>query len=449
MTIKTNDNFFGNYEQDKKLAKNREKEFSLTLSDYVAKGGKFLSFLPDSQGKYDDLIISTRMQDDGLCVQTGNFIGSFSHNGIDIEINSRFSNKFLERMLNFANDIYIDDVSIGKSIDAKENLSKIIIYYLFIQTLECAFLLGLPKEYKDKSYHEAKVMGKVDVAKFIKNDIPFAGKISSANRERQDIGDIVLVLHKALKIVQKEAKGLIRPVVNALNYLSEIRESRLVTPNVVHNALNSKALHNPIYAPYKKVLEYAKLIIENEDAGTKSNGKQNLGFLVDVAELFEIYMCKLLQKEFKDWSVTSPKIELYKDNFFERKIIPDIVMSNSDKVLVFDTKYKRMNMRGKDQYGLGDVDRNDFFQINTYMSYYKNQGKNIVAGGLLYPMEKFSRDRCHSHSWFGNLNTKFIVDGIELVNLNESSIEEIKIKENEFISRVKEYIYQFKDIKLS
>ena len=433
MAIVTNDNFFGNYEQNKKLQKKEKTEFSLTLSEYVANGGKFLSFLPDSQGKDDELIISTRMQDDGLYVQTGNFIGSFSHNGIDIEINSRFSNKFLERMLNFANDIYIDDVSLGKSIDAKENLSKIVIYYLFIQALERAFLLGLPKEYKGKNYHEAKVMGKVDMAKFIKKDVPFAGKISSTNRERQDISDIVLVLHKALKIIQKESKKLIKPVINTLSYLNEIREPRLVTPNVIYNALNSKALHNPIYAPYKKVLEYAKLIIENEDAGTKSNGKQNLGFLVDVAEL--------LQKEFKDWSVNSPKIELYKDKFFARKIIPDIVMSSGDKVLVFDTKYKRMNMRGKDQYGLGDVDRNDFFQINTYMSYYQNQGKNVIAGGLLYPMDKFSRDVCHSHSWFENLNTKFIVDGIELTNLNEPSIDDIKIKENEFISRIKEYIY--------
>ena len=441
MAIVTNDNFFGNYEQDKKLQKKEKSEFSLTLSDYTANGGKFLSFLPDSKEKEDELIISTKKQDDGLYVQTGNYIGSFSHNDIDIEINSRFSNKFLERMLNYANDIYIDDVSLGKSVDAKENLSKIIIYYLFIQTLERAFLLGLPKEYKDKNYHEAKVMGKVDVAKFIKSDIPFAGKISSTNRERQDMGDIVLLLHKALKIVQKESKELIKPVINTLSYLNEIREPRLVTPNVVHNALNSKALHNPIYAPYKKVLEYASLIIENEKADIKGTGKQNLGFIVNVAELFEIYMRKLLQKEFKDWSMASPKIELYKDNFFARKIIPDIVMSSGDKVLVFDTKYKRMNMQGKDQYGLGDVDRNDFFQINTYMSYYQNQGKTVVVGGLLYPMDKFSKDRCHSYSWFGNLNTKFIVDGIELANLNESSIEEIKIKENEFISRIKEYIY--------
>lgn len=120
MAIVTSDNFFGNYEQGNKLTKKEKKEFILTLSDYVAKGGKFLSFLPDSQSKDDEMIISTKTQDDGLYVQTGNFIGSFSHNDIDIEIHSRFSNKFLERMLNFANDIYIDDVSIGKSIDAKE-----------------------------------------------------------------------------------------------------------------------------------------------------------------------------------------------------------------------------------------------------------------------------------------------------------------------------------------
>ena len=128
MAIVVNDNFCGNYEQDKKLQKKEKTEFSLTLSDYTAKGGKFLSFLPDSKEKEDELIINTRMQDDGLYVQTGNFIGSFSHNGIDIEISSRFSNKFLERMLNFANDIYVDDVSLGKSIDTKKNLSKIVIY---------------------------------------------------------------------------------------------------------------------------------------------------------------------------------------------------------------------------------------------------------------------------------------------------------------------------------
>ena len=42
-------------------------------------------------------------------------------------------------------------------------------------------------------------------------------------------------------------------------------------------------------------------------------------------------------------------------------------MIKDKDVIVFDTKYKKMQMRDRYKNG-GDVDRNDFFQINTYMS---------------------------------------------------------------------------------
>jgi 5-methylcytosine-specific restriction enzyme subunit McrC len=44
---------------------------------------------------------------------------------------------------------------------------------------------------------------------------------------------------------------------------------------------------------------------------------------------------------------------------------------------------------------MGDLDRNDFFQINTYMSHYQNHQSNynLIAGGLLYPIgEEFNQD---------------------------------------------------------
>ncbi|SFV71608.1 hypothetical protein MNB_SV-13-1275 [hydrothermal vent metagenome] len=161
--------------------------------------------------------------------------------------------------------------------------------------------------------------------------------------------------------------------------------------------------------------------------------------MVNVAELFEIYVTKLLQKEFPDWSVSSPKIELYTNQFFARKIIPDIVMIKDNDVMVFDTKYKRMLFRGRYENG-GDLDRNDFFQINTYMSYYKNQGYNVKVGGLLYPMgKKFNQDECYSDSWFNNSETKFIVDGIEL-SVDKINIDDIVKSEMTFIDRIKELI---------
>ena len=166
--------------------------------------------------------------------------------------------------------------------------------------------------------------------------------------------------------------------------------------------------------------------------------------MINVAELFEIYVSKLLQRNFPDWSISSPKIPLYETNFYSRKIIPDIVMEKDDAVIVFDTKYKRMRFQGKNTNGLGDVDRNDFFQINTYMSYYQKQQKNLLGGGLLYPLsETFKATESHSEYWLStkNIKTWFVIDGIE-VNDSKMKIDTLIENEKAFINRIKELAAQ-------
>jgi len=318
-----------------------------------------------------------------------------------------------------------------------------------VQKLEKAFLLGLPKSYRSVQHHEMKLKGRIDINRFIKHDIPFQGKISSVARERQEIQEIVDVLHKAVSIIDREeksGKGAIstKNISHIKAHLKQHRSNQFVSNEQIQKALSSKALQNPIFAPYKKVLEYAKLIINHDrlEEDYKKSNKETFGFLVNVAELFEIYITKLLQKEFPDWGVSSPKIELYENLFYARKIIPDIVMQKDNQVLVFDTKYKRMKMDGRGQFGAGDLDRNDFFQINTYMTYYQQQKLDVIAGGLLYPMESgFNEDHCHSQHWLGNSTTKFIVDGIELHDLQDSDANEpifknIQERERQFINRV-------------
>jgi len=90
-----------------------------------------------------------------------------------------------------------------------------------------------------------------------------------------------------------------------------------------------------------------------------------------------------------------------------------------------------------------DVDRNDFFQINTYMNFYNNQNQyDLIAGGLLYPIEaKFDKDKCYSNTWLGNNAVQFVVDGIDLDNLeyneaDEDAMDKIKQSETEFIARI-------------
>jgi len=439
----------------------------INLNNYQAKSpnNTFFSFFKDEEKKNtkneDDLIISIKKDSEGnYLAQTGNYVGKFVWNGLKIDIKSRFSNVFLERMLNFANDIFLDDVSItGNKVKENFDISKYIIYYMFVQNLEKAFLLGLPKSYKSIKHHEVKLKGKIDINRFIKNDIPFQGKVSSVSREQKEIEEIINTLYKAVQIIDsnndRNNKNFTKNISHIKTHLKQHRSNNYVSNETINKAFKSKALQNPIFAPYKKVLEYARFIINGNNIEEKADGKaKTYGFIINVAELFEIYVRKLLQKEFPSWCVESPKIALYEDMFYSRKIIPDIIMKKDNDVMVFDTKYKKMLMRGTKE-GVWDLDRNDFFQINTYMSYYQNmkynnKNYNIVAGGLLYPIEKSfkeNKNRCYSQTWFGNTNTKFIIDGIDLSNLigaqdDENKFTPISKREQKFIDGIKELISQ-------
>lgn len=436
---------------DKKFI--REK-LEINLNDYQTKSpnNTFFSFFKDEEKKAikneDDLIISIKKDGENYLAQTGNYVGKFVWNGLEIDIKSRFSNTFLERMLNFANDIFLDDVSItGNKVDKDFDISKYIIYYMFVQNLEKAFLLGLPKAYRSIEHHEMKLKGKIDINKFIKYDIPFQGKISSVSREQKEIQEIIDVLYKAVKIIDKNNKAFLKNISHIKTHLKQYKSNNYVSNETINRALKSKALQNPIFAPYKKVLEYARFIINGNNIEEKKDGAQEtFGFIINVAELFEIYITKLLQKEFSDWYVESPHLRLDekfgKTYLYSRKIIPDIVMIKDKNVIVFDTKYKKMYFNYIKGNGV-DVDRNDFFQINTYMSYYQNQNYNVKIGGLLYPIEKSFKENkyiCHSETWFGNLNTKFIVDGIDLSDLKEdkeNKFSQLAKREQKFIEGIK------------
>lgn len=455
--INTVDNYFSelgstgryNIEYGKEDLKRLGKGVEINIHDYLKyKNNQVLSFL-NPGGKSEklsdsDTIISIKTSQEANTnpiVQTGNFVGRFFWDGLEFNIRSRFPDVFLKRMLNFANDVYLDDVDIsGKMSDKNDfDVSKFILFYLFVQSLDKAYLLGLPKHYVNVSHHDLTLKGKIDLNRYINKDIPFLGRISTTSREQQEEQAIIDVLYASISIIESCNILNTDHIAHVKRQLRENRTKMPVSKVTVDKALSSKSLNNPIFSEYRKVLEYAKIILQNDQLEeSKTNDKKYYGFVIDVAELFEIYISKLLKKEFKDWMIDSPVITTYQDQFFKRRIIPDIVMKRGKDVIVFDTKYKRMRMIGSEySTSMGDVDRSDFFQINTYMSYFSNQGLNVILGGLLYPMEEFNQTRCHADGWFGNTNTKFIVDGVE-VSLD--GIDDFYSIETNFVNRVSQLL---------
>lgn len=393
----------------------------------------------------DNIVLQIINNNDELIIKTGNFVGVIFTQGISVEIDSRFGKYFLQRMLNFANNIFLGDIEqSGYKKSSNTNPFKFIISYLFIQSLEKAWVKGFPKSYITQSDRGLKLKGSVDINELIKKDIPYSGKISFKYRNQQNVNEIVNVLYKAVSKVKSSYPNVINSNIhNITQDLAIDRTLTFVNRALIQKAQKHKSLQNSLYADYKIALNYAELIIEdlNEIDETDTDLKTT-GYLIDISKLYELYLEKLLKNNLPDFNVSGQtEIISYHQSAYIRKLIPDLVLTNkvTGDVAVFDAKYKTLRLNKEDY--RKDIDRTDFFQIHTYMGYY---GNNIKIGGLIYPTTGAeSDDLLPVEKLFGNhsSNNCFTIDGINtgINNDGDMFMSYTSIIENErsFIERFK------------
>ncbi len=434
---------------------------NLTLADFLKKSpdNTLIPIIPHLKVKKreeDEFIISINREDleDNkykFNVRTGNYIGKITWKNVDIEIGSRFSEVLLNRMLNVADDIFLSDVTIKVQKQTnKTEFIKRIIGHLFLQKLSKASLLGLPSSYQTVNYHDIKVHGNVDFNRFINKDIPIKGNISSKTRERLLVPEIMVVLSNALDSIEEIfGTGITGKLSEVRNTLKQETKKTRVTMEIFRRATNHKSLSNPIYASFKSILDYAGILLELDHYDLSGKGNKHAGsYLLNIADLWEVYLEKLLRHTLSadGWTVNAQEeLNLYENSFYSRHMYPDLVLRHDDgRVAVFDAKYKRMKFQGKIGISEGDVDRSDFYQIHSYMSFYQKESKDkLVAGGLLYPIDSDwendwpNKKSPYSEEWFGGKGT-FIVDGIaNLGKLDEVKQEELSNQEKAFIDRIK------------
>jgi 5-methylcytosine-specific restriction enzyme subunit McrC len=377
-------------------------------------------------------------QEKEYIVQTGLYAGVLFYKGCKINITTKYGDAFLKRMLNFVNDIYVDNEQIKAKKDNAENQFLFIIAYLFIQALEKAAVLGLPQQYNKHQERSHKVRGSIDFNDYLKRDIPFQGKLTSTFRERMYVQEIVDVLYLALRKLERLFGKEIHSRLLGLNQLLKQNHSgQFACYATIQKAKAHQSINNPMYNGFKKVLEYAEIILLDKDL-MPDNDKQQLsttGYLFDIAELYELYLENLLSRNFSEWSVSGQEeLRIYQQQFYNRSMFPDLVMKHrtSGKVVVFDAKFKKMDMRN------ADIDRSDLHQIHSYSGYYRN---NLVASGLIYPLSKeINTENAYSKSIYGNNinDIAFIIDGIFVKD--EHTIKDVINNEQAFIIRIKKII---------
>ena len=391
----------------------------------------------------------------------GRYIGiahlSIGKQKVEISIRPRFGENFL---LALVEDVYNIKSPIQDAEDRIENsnewfsaLLQILRRKIWIDKCAKANRYGLPRRTVKHEHKGVALHGAIDVRRTIRSWL-FDQEVCTFTYEKEMDSQIGKILYEANKILSKDAikfqekkdskksvlgftvPPVVRDTIDLLNsrYKSTIFDIR-------ENDYK-RIRYKSIYQSWKPLVDYSWAIIRGKQLSFKASDSITNCIFIDMAEIWEAFLRKKLGENERlredGWRVLSVeecKLNIYESTFYERKIIPDIILQNGEKFMVFDAKYKRM--RGLNE----DVDRTDLFQIHTYIQYVERCMGKVVLAGLLYPItgDKVNENTYHSDNLFGHSNGKkipFIIDGIycdEVDNdIDKSSIEskQKEIEEN-------------------
>lgn len=361
-----------------------------------------------------------------------------------VNIIPRFGNVFLFRILEeIFNVRFHQSFSELSTSNSSNHLIKKIIAFIWLQKLGNANKHGVPKKTETVLNTGYTIKGKINVRKTIYSYFKTGEIISQYSKKVVD-PVIAQILSQAYRILNRDF-GLtnLRGSESAIDAIHEF-ESSAKDFRYLNTSQFDKIRYKDIYLPFKPVVDLSWELIKSKKLNSqqKDSKHEKQSFLIDIAELWEIYLRSLLKTHLgkSGWKVYSKSLDSYSSMFYKRKIIPDIIAEKGDDYIIWDAKYKRMNGSSL------DIDRADFFQIHTYLQYFSGE-RNVLGGGLLYPtnfnknvQEKYSNNLLNE---FGQ-SSIFGIDGIDLQFLEDwngsqkDAFNEIKLQEANFINQINE-----------
>ena len=329
--------------------------------------------------------------------ESGNLVGFIGYGKERLTIKSRFGDCLFLYLLEKVLQIQVAR-NFEADIDSLDSLD--ILCLLFPFYLKSAMTKGLYKEYIEQSYNDSNLRGKLDISRFIKEDIPFMGKVSYSCREFSfDNGITELIrctidyieahkhLSSVLSGVQEEAREI---KVAAFSYRSQNRE-RIIAWNKRHS------IKNGFYSAYRPLQTLCLDILQNHKASLGAGPDQIYGVLFDCAWLWEEYVNLLIGDQFYHPSNTAKngKQHLLFSKGSDGKIypagdiFPDFISRTLPRVIA-DAKYRHVD----------GIKGDDFRRMVSYLWRF-----NSSAGYFIFPIqttteEKEERELNEAKKWF-------------------------------------------------
>lgn len=315
---------------------------------------------------------------------TGNVMGFLGSGDERLIIESRFSRGendyffqyLLEKVLDFPNFISLDT-----NANQKERMFNLLLF-LFPHYLKVAARKGAFKTYIRNKYNDGNVRGTIDIARHIKNNIPFVGDIAYNQREYSFDNYLMELVRHTIEHIKSKSYG--HKLLN--NVKDEIKLVVDSTPQynaadrrTILEANRKNTIRHAYYHEYRDLQRLCILILQNQKHKLGVGQRKVYGILFDGAWLWEEYINSLISDMFyhpmnKSGSGAQ---RLFAGGI--GLIYPDFIGKNPTERIIADAKYKPID----------NIANKDYLQVLAYMFRFDSK-----HGYYLYPDSTDSGNKC-------------------------------------------------------
>ena len=409
-TLIIKDNSFNNVNEFDSIKRTYNILINKSLNQ-LEKEGVFVfpDVVRDSSDLDDNQIILQKY--DGI-IKTGNVMGFLGCKDERLIISSRFSEDndyffqyLLNKVFNIPNIINFES-------EAESNSSYLdLLIYMFPFFLSKAVKKGIFKTYVKEEMNDSNIKGTIDIARHIKENIPFRGTISYNKKEYSYDNYVTELIRHTIEFIKLKPNG--HAVLDQVNAEVKIindntRKYSSFDKRKIINYNQKHLINHAYYHEYILLQRICLYILLNQKHQIGIGNINISGIIFDGAWLWEEYVNTLLKDSFHHPQNKANKGHqyLFSDNR-TGKIYPDFIGKDESKQLVADAKYKPEKNIGKQN--------KDYFQLLSYMFRF-----DAKTGLFIYP----ESENCQAKELFLNRGNSY--------NKNVEKRNDIKIVEYGF-----------------
>lgn len=334
--------------------------------------------------------------------------------------------KMLSTMKNFPCKVFNDALL---KVD-KMNLYEIFIN-MYLQEVRQLVKRGIKSAYVQQEDNLKYYKGKLLINKHIQKNI--------VHKERFYVAYDEFHPNRAENKLVKATLLKLQKLTNSAQNSKEIRQLltafEMVEPSVNYQKDFSKVHIDRNTSDYRMLMQWSKIFLMNKSFTTFSGNDQSRALLFPMESVYESYVAHNIKRIMGSdgWNITTQDRSYYL--FMEPRkqfsLRPDIVLKKKDRIIIMDTKWKKLISNERKNYGISQT---DMYQMYAYS---KKYGTSEIW--LLYPINDDMRERddiCFD-SGDGTVIKIFFIDvaNIEdnIIKLKEK-VDSINLVSNEKLS---------------